>query len=43
MVAQVLLALFFAGVATAGLRGWVVDTRQAGYGLSWTAAPHEAR
>ena len=37
MVALVLLALFFAGVAVAGLRGWGVDTRDAGYAAWWPA------
>ena len=37
MLAPVLLAVFFAVVAVAGLRGWGVDTRDVGYAASWPA------
>ena len=39
MVALVLLAVFFAGVAVAGLRGWGVDTRDVRYTACWPARP----
>jgi hypothetical protein len=39
MVAMAVITLFFVGLAIAGLRGWVADSRHVAYGLAWPVAP----
>jgi hypothetical protein len=39
MIGVAALALFFVGLAIAGLGGWVADSRHVAYGLAWSVAP----